>query len=256
MYYHTLFIHLFRPFLNVDLTNSKVSPRDICTSSANSVASLVSTYRQTYGFRRVPILTTHITLTSSIIHLLDLPNPSSARNLILVLTSLREMATAHAFASRCVQIIMALARQWNINLPAEVSQAAYHTVSEPMLSMPDGMSSSQTPDSYLSPSSDLAQHQDHIHRRDIVNETPFASVQNSLHPFSNPADLFWSPFPDRTAPLQAHDQGGPMDISAMLDVPNNGADQLTRDGFRVASIYDPSMGPPVYRHVNPHWSQA
>lgn len=256
MYYHTVVLHLFRPFLKVDLTNSQISPREICTSSANSIAGLFSNFRQTYGMRRVPVLLTHIILSSSIIHLLDLPNPTSATNLALSITGLREMTANHSFCARCLQIILKLAIQWNIHLPLEVSQAAYDMKPETMISIPTRSQNSQGADHYLSPVSERSLQQDHILNADFAGETPFAALKHSPKPSANTGELFWSPFPDQSVPLQANPPGGPMDINAMLDVPNDW-DQLNRDGFRpMAAISEPILGPPHYGQMHSHWSQA
>ena len=249
MYYHTVVLHLFRPFLKVDLTNSKVSPREICTSCADSIALLLSSYRQTYGFRRVIVLLTHIVLTSSIIHLLDLPNPSSARNLAESISCLHETSTAHAFAMRALNVIMTLARQWNISLPAEVSQAAFGSLQDPTMIAANGAQDLPRVDPYPLPILDSTRQQEN------TNELPFATMKNSPRRFSTPADLFWSPFPDQGLPLQAHHQGGPMDISAMLSVPNEW-DQLNRDGFRAASTNNSILVPLAYNHVNSQWPQT
>ena len=101
---------------------------------------------------------------------------------------------------------------------------------------------------------DLSQQEDDIYTKDVASGFPFSAVKNSPRPFATPADMFWSPFPDHSVPLQAHQQNGPMDISAMLDVPNNNWDQLSRDGFRVAQLGVPLLGPPAYDHINGHWT--
>ena len=254
-YYHTVVLHLFRPFLKVDLKNSKISPRDICTSCARNAASLFGTYRQIYGLRRIPLIATHVLLSTSIIHLLNLPNASSAQDLALSITCLRGMSANHAFAIRSLNIVMALSRQWNIHLPSEVAQIAYDLPPEVPMSLldPQRCGSATT---YMSSMSDHSQQQDLIHTRDVANGFPFSAVIKSPRPFATPADMFWSPFPDHSVPLQAHRQNDPMDISAMLDVPNNDFDQLSRDGFRVAQFEDPFLGPPAYNHINDHWTQA
>lgn len=255
MYYHTVVLHLFRPFLKVDLANSKVSPREICTSRADSITTLLSTYRQIYGLRRATLLVAHVILSSSIIHLLNMPNPSSTRNLVLGITSLRELSTAHAFALRALHVIMSLANQWNISLPPEIFEAAYDMPQESSSNTSHAAQSAPRPDSHLPSSLDHTVHQDYMNEKDGVSETPFAPVKSSPQPFSNPTDLFWSPFPDQSLPLQAHHHSGPMDISAMLDVPNE-YDQLNRDGFRVASTNDSMLVRSAYNHVNDQWPQT
>ncbi len=251
-YYHTVVLHLFRPFLKVDLTNSKISPRDICTSCARNGASIIGKYRQIYGLRRVPLIATHILLSTSIIHLLNLPNPSSAQDLALSITCLREMSANHDFATRGLDIVMALSKQWNIHLPSEVVQIAYDLPPKVPTSVPDpqGYRAALT---HLSSESNNSQHQDMFHVKDVVSGFPFSAVHNIPRPFAT-ADMFWSPFPDHSVPLRAHQQSGPMAISAMLDVPTNESDQLSRDGFRVAQLGDPILGPPAYNNINGDWT--
>lgn len=88
----------------------------------------MGTYRQIYGLRRVPVLATHILLLTSIIHLLNLPSPLSAQDFTLNITCLRGITTNHAFATRCLDIIMALSPQWNIHLPPEIAQIVYDSL--------------------------------------------------------------------------------------------------------------------------------
>lgn len=252
-YYHTMILHLFRPFLKVDLTNSKISPRDICTSCARNVGSLIGTYRQIYGLRRVPLIATHILLSTSIIHLLNLPNPSSGQDLTLSITCLREISANHRCAIRSLHIVMALSQQWNVHLPSEVAQIAFESSPEIPTNLPDPQGYGNTL-THLFSVPDRSQQPGIIHAKDMANGFPFSAIVNSPSPCATPADMFWSPFPDHSVPLQAHQQNGPMDISAMLDVPNNDWDQLSRDGFRLAKFRDPITGIPAYDHIDGQWA--
>ncbi len=215
----------------------------------------MGTYRQLYGLRRVPLLSTHILLSVSIIHLLNLPNPSSVQDLALSITCLRDITANHAFAIRSLHIVMALSRQWKIYLPSEISQIAYNLPPEIPTSLPD-VQDSGFPLTQLSSLPDHTQQQDFIHTEDVSNGFPFSAVKNSPRPSTTAADMFWSPFPDFSVPLQAHQTNGPMDISAMLDVPNDDWDQLSRDGFRMAQLGDSVLDPPVYGHIDGDWTQA
>ena len=253
MYYHTVVLHLFRPFLKVDLTNSQVSPRDVCTSCADTVSALVSTYRNTYGFRRSSVLLGHIILSSNIIDLLNLPDCTASRNLELGVTALRESSVNHAFAIRCLHIIMALAKQWNIQLPTEVSQAAYDIPQGlPMNGFEDPYSPQTWP--LTPPSASMySQQQDDYSCRVSGAEVPDYATANGSSTLCQPADLFWSPFPDRSVPLQATQQHGPMDISAMIDVQTPHWNQLNKDGFKMVNMSNPVLGAPA--HVqNGSWS--
>ena len=255
MFYHTVVLHLFRPFLRVDLMNSKVSPRDICTSCANSIASVVSIYRQTYGLRRSPLLIPHVILSSCIIHLLNLPDPSSAQNLAAGFRSLSEISINHAFALQAVDIIIALAKQWSIDLPLDVAQASYHTPPEVPANTSSDMGTRQPAPPCLSPISSPQQH-DANSRKDFTNDAPFLALRNSPRPFSTPADIFWSPFTDHSVPLQANHQADPMDISALLAVQNNDWDQMNRDGFKVASLDDSLTRTLCYNNSSGQWTQT
>lgn len=252
MYYHTCVLHLFRPFLKVDLTKSPVSPREICTSCANSIASLLMTYRRTYGLRRIPPLATNILLTSAIIHLLNLPSSSQA--LAASISGLREISTVHAFAKRCLGIITALAKQWKIQLPAEVSRAAHDPSIASTKDMVDGTPNSQNTETYRLPLSGHVQQGGNAYSTAIAGDLPFTAMKNSPHSSSTSVDLFWSPFQNQSLPLQANHRADPMDIAAMLDVPNNDCDQLNRDGFRAASTNEAKMGASAFTHGDDQWT--
>lgn len=254
-------LHLFRPFLKVDITTSSLDPRKICAECASKIAISVSKYRRTYGLRRVPIVMTHCIFASSIVHLINLPKPSDAHDLAQSLVALREMSSNHAFAIRYIGIVFALAKQWNIHLPDGVAQ--YNLP-------PVNAHSSQDYLGYPSPSSsNQSQPQDQILGSCIANELPFAAVRSSPRTFTQPAEMFWTPFKGQSVPLHAPEPQatGPMDISAML------AWDLNRDGFQVANFGD-FLGPPLYQpnghadshaqlngfmngqapgHVNGHW---
>ena len=212
-------------------------------------------YRQTYGLRRVPLVSTHILLSISIIHLLNLPNPSSAQDLALSITCLRGITANHLCALRSLRIVMALSKQWNIQLPSEISQIAYDLPPDIPTSLPD-LKYTGIPLTELPSMEDHCQQQDSSHPEGQANGSPFSAIKNSPRPFATPADMFWSPFPDFSVPLQAHQQNGPMDISAMLDVPNNEWDQLSRDGFRMAQRGDAILRLPTLGHINSNWTQA
>ena len=241
--------------------NSKVSPWNICLSSANSIADLLREYRNIYTFRRVPVLMTHSAFLICIVHILGLPDPRSASNLAIGVQALREMNDNHRFCSRCLQIVMSLPAQWNKTLPPEVILAAYPETTKPTINGHSAAPHSYTNGTYITPPPPI---QGQIHQSDPsqlvsnVSEVPFmAAIRNS--PRSTAAtsgDLFWSPFPYQSVPLQANQPGGIMDIAAMLDVPNE-RNQLNRDGFRPnASLADPIYDPQAFTGQNGGWSQG
>ncbi|KAI9880982.1 MAG: hypothetical protein M1830_009476 [Pleopsidium flavum] len=255
MYYHTVVLHLFRPFLKVHLLDSSVSPRGICTKSAENVSSIIDTYRNYYGLRRVCLLMAHILLSSSTVHLLNLPNPSATHDLAQGIRDLKEMSINHAFAGRCLRIIISLGQKWGISLPAEVQQATAAVSPETMLPSP-------TSGQFFTPLRNSPQLQPHQRRHSVtemVLPTPSpssntASVPSAPSaPAANPTDLFWSPFPYQSMPLQVNPQSGPMDITAMLDVQLSDWERFNRDGFKMASVNDPVLGQPIFYE---DWAQA
>ena len=237
MYYSSVVILLFRPYLKLDLANSRISPREICITYADNAATLLATYRRTYGLRRIPLLATHVALTSSIIHLLHLPSPSPTRWLAQSIASLREMSVNHAFAFRCLRIIIKLADQWNIQLPPEVERAANDIPPEVTL---DHCNNAHAHTSYLSPISNPPQTYGLTNGKVTASDAPF-SAKSSPKPYLPVEELYWSPFADGSLPFPAHLPEAPMDrmeINNMLNVPNNHWDQLTQDGFRFPSHGD------------------
>ena len=253
MYYYSVLLLLFRPFLKLDLANSKISPREICMSSADNAAALVATYRRLYGLRCVPLLAAHVILTSSIIHLLHLPNPSAARWLAQSIASLREMSANHAFAFRCLRIIIKLADQWNIQLPPEVEKAANDIPPE---ASPDFSNNAHAHTSYLSPISIPPQNHGLPNGKVTAGDMPFPS-KSSPRPYLPVEEMYWSPFADGSMPLPAHLPGAPMDrmeINNMLNVPNNQWDQLSLDGFQFPAHGDWSYDTAAFP-TNIQWPQ-
>lgn len=255
MYYHTVVLHLFRPFLKVDLLDSNVSPRDICTQSADNVTNLVGIHRNRYGLRRVCVLMTHILLSSCTVHLLNLPSPSATRGLAQGIRDLREMTVNHTFAGRCLRIVIALGKKWGIPLPPEVEQAAAAVTPEAMLPSPN---SGQLFQPLPTPTPQQPHERRHSVPESVMPTSSSFNTDNEHHsapsaPATNPTDLFWSPFPDHSMPLQANPESGPMDVTAMLDFRLNDWDQFNRDGFKMASVNDPVLAQPVFYD---DWAQA
>lgn len=74
MYYHACVLHLFRPYIKLDLRGANLFPRDTCTYCANEISSLMNALRAMYGLRRVCLAVTGMLLSASTIHLLNLPS--------------------------------------------------------------------------------------------------------------------------------------------------------------------------------------
>lgn len=120
MHYHFALIMLFRPFIKLRFLASTVSPLDVCIQAANSIASLLQTYRETYSLRQAPVFVPYMLLASTITHLATLrsvptpfPRPSPA---LPELADLQLLSAQYPFAKRAISIIQFLARQWALDL--------------------------------------------------------------------------------------------------------------------------------------------
>ena len=247
LFYHTAVLHLFRPFLKVDLTNSAVSPREVCAACAAKVASLLRDYRKVYGLRRQCLILCHITLSSSIIYLINLPDPTAVADLKTAVTVLKEMSTSHAFANRILDIIGRLAKQWNKKLPVEIQQA----VSSPKYSSTPTVLTERDANIYQTPSvgANATYGLEGLEREKSTNDSASfqAPIKDSPKPVTNTLDLFWSPFPDVSLPLSVLQPSGPMDIMSVVDnQEGNEWMRLSRDGFKFAGGFDPSVGAPEF----------
>ena len=227
MYYHTVVLHLFRPFLKLNFKDSNISPREICMECADSAAGLVAAYRRLYGLRRVPILLTHVLLTSSITHLLHLPNTSAALHLAQSITSLRETTLNHRFSIRLFRIIVALAKQWNIQLPAVVEEALVDTSAEDSMALPP-----ENPQ-YGFHTTDLSQNATYLQSA-VSGHLPMCSLASPVS-YAPAGNFYWSPFIDGSVPLQSHIAVSQMDNSAVLHQPVDQWQHLDQYGFQVAA---------------------
>lgn len=125
MFFHLLYIHLFRPFLKYNpLTSplpSHVSPRKLCTHAASSISKLMRLYKRTYGLRQICNIAVYMVHSACTIHLLNLPEKTAKRDIIHGAKHLEEIAEDWLCARRTLSILSVLARKWKINLPEEAS---------------------------------------------------------------------------------------------------------------------------------------
>lgn len=117
MFYHTVVLHLFRPFLKVEIIDSDIRPRDICIQKANEVSELLRLYRKHYDLRACTLVLTHILLSVSIVHLIF---PQSTGNFVQSLKALEDMSVCHYFGARSYKIVHTLAKTWNLPWPEEL----------------------------------------------------------------------------------------------------------------------------------------
>lgn len=91
----------------------------------------------------------------------------------------------------------------------------------------------------------------------MLNPSASNNVSNGTATPSLPAasltDLFWTPFPDHSMPLQANPESTSMDITGLMDVRLSDWEQFNRDGFKMATLTDPVLGQPIYYD---DWAQS
>ncbi len=143
MFYHLLYIHLFRPFLKYSPSTSPlppdVSPRKMCTAAAAQISKIMRIYKRTYGLRQICNVAVYIVHSACTIHLLNLPLADSSistsadgtkvssegvgkaakRDIVHGVKQLEEVAEDWLCARRTLSILSVLARKWNIVLPEE-----------------------------------------------------------------------------------------------------------------------------------------
>ena len=125
MFFHLLYIHLFRPFLKYNPTTSPlpshISPRKLCTQAAGQVSKLMRLYKRTYGLRQICNIAVYIVHSACTIHLLSLPEKTAKRDIIHGVKHLEEIAEDWLCARRTLSILSVLARKWKVELPDEAS---------------------------------------------------------------------------------------------------------------------------------------
>jgi hypothetical protein len=131
MFYHLLYIHLFRPFLKYDPATSPlqphVSPRKQCIAGAEAISKLMRLYKRTYGLRQICNIAVYMVHSACTIHLLHLPDKKASRDIVHGVKHLEEIAEDWLCARRTLSILSVLARKWKIRLPEEASSVLART---------------------------------------------------------------------------------------------------------------------------------
>jgi len=131
MFYHLLYIHLFRPFLKYNPSTSPlpthVSPRKLCTHAASLISKLMRLYKRTYGLRQICNIAVYMVHSACTIHLLNLPEKTAKRDIVHGVKHLEEIAEDWLCARRTLSILSVLARKWKIELPEEASTVLART---------------------------------------------------------------------------------------------------------------------------------
>jgi len=123
MFFQLLFIHLFRPFLKYTQTTSplppSVSPRKLCTQAAAMISKLMRLYKRSHGLRQICNIAVYISHSACTIHLLNLPDRNSKRDITHGVKHLEEISEGWLCARRSLGMLAILARKWKIALPDE-----------------------------------------------------------------------------------------------------------------------------------------
>ena len=121
MFFHLLYIHLFRPFLKYKPTSSPlpahVSPRKFLTQAANAISKLLRLYRRTYGLRQICNIVVYITHSACTVHLLNLPDRFASRDIVHGLNHLEEISESWLCVRRTLSILHQVSKRWAIDLP-------------------------------------------------------------------------------------------------------------------------------------------
>ena len=131
MFFHLLYIHLFRPFLKYKPSTSPlpshVSPRKVCIQAASAISKMMRLYKRTYGLRQICNIAVYIVHSACTIHLLNLPEADARRDIIHGFKNLEEIAEDWLCARRTLSIISVLARKWKSDLPEEATAVLART---------------------------------------------------------------------------------------------------------------------------------
>lgn len=238
LYYQTVTLHLFRPFLKVDLMNSEISPRAIVDSCAEKVSAILDTYRSLYTLRRTSVLVPHIVVSACTIYLVKLPSPSAGPSLAQLLNDLKEMSVNHPLTIRMLRIVLSLGKKWQLDLPLGL-QRAVDSFSPEAVSPAFVGNQPFFQDPRNGPANVLPIRQLPFQQRDSATHAMISTSNISQGLAFNTSELFWPHFTDQGVPLQASHDNGHIEISAMLDGRFNDWEQSQRDGFKMASCNDP-----------------
>ncbi|KAF1966006.1 hypothetical protein BU23DRAFT_518635 [Bimuria novae-zelandiae CBS 107.79] len=131
MFFQLLYIHLFRPFLKYNPTNSPlpvhVSPRKICTQAAAMISKLLRLYKRSHSLRQICNIVVYIAHSACTIHLLNLPEKNAKRDITHGVKHLEEIAEGWLCARRTLGILSVLAHRWGVELPEEAATVLTRT---------------------------------------------------------------------------------------------------------------------------------
>jgi hypothetical protein len=125
MYYHAAVLLLFRPFLRATLTDSSLTPADLCRRAAVAISDHFARHMALYGTTGVYTFHLQGLLAACTIHLVNLPAISAAAALTAAAHSLAALVRRNAWAAAALRLVRALVRRWGIVVPGELEAALY-----------------------------------------------------------------------------------------------------------------------------------
>ena len=125
MYYHAAVLLLFRPFLRATLTDSALTPADLCRRAAAALSDLFARHLALYGTTGVYTFHLQGLLAACTIHLVNLPAISAAAALTAAARGLAALVRRNAWAAAALRLVRALVRRWGIVVPGELEAALY-----------------------------------------------------------------------------------------------------------------------------------
>ncbi|KAI9730716.1 MAG: hypothetical protein M1834_005685 [Cirrosporium novae-zelandiae] len=109
MFFHLLFIHLYRPFLKYNRTTSPlpahVSPRKLCIQGATMISKLMRLYKRIYGLKQI----------------CNVADKSAKRDVNHGVKHLEEISESWLCSRRALRVLSSLAINWRIELPDEAA---------------------------------------------------------------------------------------------------------------------------------------
>jgi len=91
------------------------------------ISKLMRLYRRSHGLRQICNVAVYILHTACTIHLLNLPDKNSRRDITHGLKHLEEIAESWLCARRTLAILSVLSRKWKVELPEEASSVLTRT---------------------------------------------------------------------------------------------------------------------------------
>ncbi|KEQ57679.1 uncharacterized protein M437DRAFT_79547 [Aureobasidium melanogenum CBS 110374] len=239
MYYHQCVLHLFRPFMKLDLSDIGLYPRELLTYCATEISKLMNALRAMYGLRRTSLAVSSILLSASTVHLMNLPSQGAAVQLTQAMQDLDKMSVNHRYASCCLEAINRLANQWGIRLPEATANLAPFPSPKPDQAMPNmslfftqATLSNESPESHVTPPAQSLRHDScsifepslAAHNMPILPTNSQSSLgvasQHSMH--STPVNTtlvqaqmnMWSSFPSQqmSTPMQLQSPTADFDV--------------------------------------------